>query len=380
MATAAAFDVAIDHAVDDVLVQVARLPEFQPPQKSALEQVLQRPAEPPPKVKIAVDASVDGITGQQTAATQLLDQRLLLRAAAKFPQFDVMAVTPDNLGSARFILVSTLTSLETQGQSGRYRISVALADIRSGLVVAQSVAQSTAQGVDATPTAYFRDSPALTKDRLVDGQIKTSQTSVGSEADGVYLASLNVAALIAEGSRLYDDGKYAESLKVYEVAANRPDGKQQRVFNGLYLNNNQLGRTEAAEKAFGHIVALGLATNNLAVKFLFKPASTDFLTDPKVSQSYPMWLKVLGKEIVQSKQCLTVVGHSSHTGSESVNGRLSLQRATALQKRLEALEAQVNGRLQSVGMGFRENLIGTGTDDLRDALDRRVEFKVRSCN
>jgi hypothetical protein len=31
-------------------------------------------------------------------------------------------------------------------------------------------------------------------------------------------------------------------------------------------------------------------------------------------------------------------------------------------------------------MGFRENLIGTGTDDLRDALDRRVEFRVRSCS
>ena len=30
-------------------------------------------------------------------------------------------------------------------------------------------------------------------------------------------------------------------------------------------------------------------------------------------------------------------------------------------------------------MGFRENVIGTGTDDLRDALDRRVEFKVRPC-
>ena len=35
--------------------------------------------------------------------------------------------------------------------------------------------------------------------------------------------------------------------------------------------------------------------------------------------------------------------------------------------------------LQSVGIGFRENIVGSGTDDLRDALDRRVEFKVRSC-
>jgi hypothetical protein len=30
-------------------------------------------------------------------------------------------------------------------------------------------------------------------------------------------------------------------------------------------------------------------------------------------------------------------------------------------------------------VGFKENIIGSGTDDLRDALDRRVEFKVRNC-
>jgi len=40
---------------------------------------------------------------------------------------------------------------------------------------------------------------------------------------------------------------------------------------------------------------------------------------------------------------------------------------------------EITGRIQAVGMGFRENVIGTGTDDLRDALDRRVEFKVRPC-
>jgi hypothetical protein len=31
-------------------------------------------------------------------------------------------------------------------------------------------------------------------------------------------------------------------------------------------------------------------------------------------------------------------------------------------------------------MGFRENLVGTGTDDARDALDRRVEFKISECS
>lgn len=93
-----------------------------------------------------------------------------------------------------------------------------------------------------------------------------------------------------------------------------------------------------------------------------------------------MWLRVLAKEMASTQHCVTVLGHSSRTGSEPVNERLSLSRAATMQRRLEALAPTLNGRLQSVGMGFRENLIGTGTDDLRDALDRRVEFRVRNCS
>lgn len=380
LSAAAEFDVAIDYAVDDLLVQVARLPEFQVVPKSALEQALQRNPEPPPKIKIAVDSTLDGGTGQQTAATVLMDQRLLARAIAKFPQFDVLAVSPDTLGTSRFILVATVTSLERVGQAGSFRINVSLTDMRSGFVVAQAAARSTATGVDPTPTPYFRDSPALTRDRAVDGQIRTAQTDVGAAADGVYLSSLTVAALIAEGSRLYDAAQYEASLRVYETAVAKPDGKQARVFNGLYLTNTQLGRADAAEQAFGKIASLGLATNNLSIKFLFKPGGTEFLPDPKVSAPYPMWVRVMAKEIAAGKHCLNIIGHSSRTGSENVNERLSLQRAATLQKRLESFAPDVVGRLQPFGVGYRENLIGTGTDDLRDALDRRVEFKVRSCN
>jgi outer membrane protein OmpA-like peptidoglycan-associated protein len=214
----------------------------------------------------------------------------------------------------------------------------------------------------------------------VEGQIRTSQAKTGAEADPIYLSSLTVSALISEGVRLYDAGQFEESLRVYEAAVARSDGKQLRVFNGLYLSNKQLNRNEAAEHAFGQIVALGLSTNSLAFKFLFKPASTDFLADPKISAPYDMWLRVLAKEIAGSSHCVTILGHSSRTGSEQVNERLSLSRATTMQRKLEALAPALTGRLQPQGMGFRENLIGTGTDDLRDALDRRVEFRVRSCS
>jgi outer membrane protein OmpA-like peptidoglycan-associated protein len=92
-----------------------------------------------------------------------------------------------------------------------------------------------------------------------------------------------------------------------------------------------------------------------------------------------MWLRQISKETVTARVCLLVVGHTSKTGTEATNARLSLQRGSVIQKRLETLMPDLSGRLQPVGMGFKENLVGTGTDDMRDALDRRVEFKVRPC-
>ncbi len=77
--------------------------------------------------------------------------------------------------------------------------------------------------------------------------------------------------------------------------------------------------------------------------------------------------------------CLQVVGHTSPTGPEPLNERLSVLRAEYVKNRLEREAPQLKGRVIASGVGSREKLVGTGTDDVRDALDRRVEFKVVPC-
>jgi outer membrane protein OmpA-like peptidoglycan-associated protein len=76
---------------------------------------------------------------------------------------------------------------------------------------------------------------------------------------------------------------------------------------------------------------------------------------------------------------MSVVGHTSRTGSEQMNDRLSQQRATYIKQRLDTEAPELAPRTQASGKGYRENIVGTGTDDARDALDRRVEFKVTGC-
>lgn len=367
----------IRFAADDLLAQASKTPAFQPAAKSALEQLIKNDVSKKPLV--VVDNTIEGVSGQQNAGTRLIDARIVQLLKDRLETHDVASITTDNIKVASFVVTGTLTQVQDGGGRSVFRLNVSLTDLRSGFVIAQAVARVRPTGVDETPTKFFRESPAISKDRAVEGQIKTAQTRAGDEADGLYLSRLPIGALIAEGDKQFEAGRCDDAMRYYEAAASRPEGLQLRVLNALYLCQMQLGHPEAAETAFGRIVSLGLATNNLSVKFLFRPGSTDFITDPKINLAYTMWLRQIAKEASASKVCMFVVGHTSRTGAEQVNERLSLQRASIVQRRLESISSELVGRLQPVGMGFRENVVGTGTDDLRDALDRRVEFKVKPC-
>ena len=368
----------IQYAVDDLLAQALRTPGFQVPVKTGFEQ-LAASSKPPVRNMVVIDGAIDVASGQATAATRILDERLLSQLSARLDKHDVAAMTPESLKSANYLVTGTLAqAIQGDARSG-FKINVAMTDLRSGFVVAQSVARVRPTGVDATPTKFFRDSPAISKDRALEGKVKTAQAETGAEADSLYLSRLPVGAIIAEADLQYEAGRYDEALKLYSAVASRPEGQQLHVLNGVYLCETQLGHSDAAEAAFGRIVALGLATNNLSVKLLFRAGSTDLIADPKISASYAMWLRQIARETVAARLCLNIVGHTSKTGTEQVNMRLSLQRGAAIQRSLEQVTPSITGRLQPVGMGFRENIVGTGSDDMRDALDRRVEFKVRPC-
>jgi len=74
-----------------------------------------------------------------------------------------------------------------------------------------------------------------------------------------------------------------------------------RVLNGIYLANAKLHRTRQAMEAFGKVVDYGLKGDRLAVKFLFKPGSTQFL-QPIGRSAPPMipgWRKIAERNLDQ---------------------------------------------------------------------------------
>ena len=333
---------------------------------------------------LIIDPLINGTSGEQSAATRTMESRIVELVKARYPQFDVQTFSASRVAKSPIVLVGTFTPINNQGQTAgireAYRICLALGDLRTGKIIAKGSARARMDGVDATPTSYFRDSPAWMMERATDGYIKTCQgTKVGDPINPAYLDGILTAGLVGEAIKAYDQGRYRESLDLYSGALGAPSGDKLRVYNGIYLANTKLGRRDAATEAFAKIVDYGLASKRLAVKFLFDPGSTAFISAPAVSGSYPIWLQQIARRTSQGNACLEIGGHSSRTGPEPLNERLSLLRAEFIKHRLVEQAPRLGNRLISTGVGSRDTLIGTGRDDLTDALDRRVVFTVIDC-
>ncbi|MBB3176075.1 OmpA family protein [Variovorax sp. Sphag1AA] len=359
------FDQAVAQATDGLMVQTQKM-----------QSLLTRMSG---KSGVVLDPMIDAGSGQQTAATQLLQDRVTERLATQ-DSIQVVPFQRANLDKARYLLTGTMTRLQVDQPRGPMEINLALTELASGKVIAQSSAITRDEGLDHTPLLYYRDTPVPTKDRVVDGYVRTSATAPGQKADAYYLERLAVAPLIKDATSAYNAERYQDALAGYNAAAgDSAVGEQLRVLNGIYLSSAKLGKTTEAEQAFGKLVAYGIANQQLGVKFLFNPNSTGFWSEQKISGPYPMWLREIAKASAGAKVCMDIIGHTSHTGSVAYNDTLSLQRAKFIQQRLVGEASVLGTRTAPSGKGFRENIIGSGTDDSVDALDRRVEFKIVDC-
>ncbi|MGO4551149.1 OmpA family protein [Lysobacter sp. 2RAF19] len=357
------FDEAVRDATDALVAQTHAMPSF-------IAQLSKR--------GIVHDPTLDAETAQQTMTTQRLDTLATTHLQTQYKQFDLLPFRSANLANAEYLLVSTLSR---DGAAGAriLRVDLALVEIATGMVAAQAGALAIDDRLDHAPLPYYRDSPVLVKDQVVEGYVRTARTPRGQQGDRVYLERIASATVTNEATDLYNQARYREALGEYRSALAAPFGEQLRVLNGIYMAAAKLGQTEESEAAFARVVAMGIAYRQLSVKFLFEPGGTAFHVDPRIHSPYPMWLRQIAREAVAADVCLDVAGHASRTGKQSVNQALSLRRAARIQAGLIAEAPVLKTRTKAIGLGFEENLIGSGTDDAIDVLDRRVEFRIVPC-
>ena len=334
---------------------------------------------------LVVDPLIDANTGGQTVSTEKMGENLEALAKKDFRSYAVTPLTRNTLATKPLLLIGTLTpvnverSIDTQPDA--FRVWLTLIDLRTGKVVAKALDRATMDSVNPEPLQFYRDSPTWHKDKTVMGYINSCQlnTKIGDPADADYLARLPAAAVINEATLAYDDGKVPVANRLYREAQPIADPGDLRVLNGLYITSWQLGQKEQARDAFGKIVASGLELKRLPVKLLFQPGGTGFNAAGDLPQQYKFWISTLAAEAGKADACVRIVGHTSRSGNARANESLSRRRAEVVQKMLERDNRSLASKLTASGVGSKEALVGIGSDDQRDAIDRRVEFRVVDC-
>ncbi len=335
--------------------------------------------------ELVIDPLIDASTGQQTAGTVQMGVQLSALIRSRVPAWNVKPLTRTSLAGKPLLLIGTLTAISAAGareqNADAFRVCLVLIDLRSGRVVAKRVDRATLATVNAEPTTLFRDSPTWALDKTSAAYIKSCQgSSQGDSAEPGYLLRLPAAALVNEASMAFAENKTAEAHKLFREAQPVADADDLRVLNGLYMTSWRAGKKKEAAETFARIVNVGLDARGLPIKIFFNPGQTTLIQSADLQSQYAVWLRELAVQVGRRETCTKVVGHTSRTGDAAANVALSQRRAGLVKATLERQNKKLGQRLSAEGVGAREILVGLGTDDARDALDRRVEFRTVDCH
>lgn len=183
------FEQAVLQATEGLVAQTQQLPAF----LAKLETKIA-------KRGVVLDNMIDADSGQQTGVTRLLEQRVTSHTTTKYDLFEILPFQGPNLQKAQYLLTGTMNRIPGSRSKKSFRLNLALTELRTGKVVAQASAISRDDGLDTNPTPYYRDSPVLVKDKVIEGYIRTTATAPGQQADRVYLERIATSALVSDAT------------------------------------------------------------------------------------------------------------------------------------------------------------------------------------
>jgi outer membrane protein OmpA-like peptidoglycan-associated protein len=326
------------------------------------------------------DAIMNADTGEEIELTKQIHEIIQSTASNGFPNYSVLDMNSANINQADFIIIGIIRHEVYKNQNSKFpHLYLSAVDVKSSQVAAHSEVWIANQELKLQPTALYSDSPMFMKDPRADKVIATARAAAGSVADTAYFSALETNALLSEGSTAYNGGNYPLAVELFKKAAARDDGQVLKTYVGLYQAYFKLQNLAEAEEAFAKLAEIGIRNGNLSVKFLFMVGDVSFFGQPAEIAEYDIWIRQIARKITESQACVEISGHASRTGSADFNKKLSDKRAHVIQKRLLDASPAIGKKTIAIGRGFEQNIVGSGTDDIRDAIDRRVEFKVMDC-
>ncbi len=288
----------------------------------------------------------------------------------------IAAISQSLLPQAHYVLHSAL-AIDPASTGQVYDLYLWLREAKTGRLLAYHLNKVLTQGLPYALTAESKDSPVYTEPLTPNGKSFDLRQEMQRPN---YLASLQLEAILADAAKAYANAQYAQALALYETAKATHNGMSLRSLAGRYLALLRMHRNVEARVAFADLLQYGFTHNNLLTfKILFAVDSTKFAGGHFLSNQYQVWIEEIANHLKYQPRCLLVAGHSSHSGSAAYNLKLSTARAASIRQLMTTKQTIAGTRTEAEGKGFYENIVGTGTDDFRDAVDRRVEFRKRTC-
>jgi outer membrane protein OmpA-like peptidoglycan-associated protein len=320
--------------------------------------------------------SVEG--GQQFKANQ---QVVSILAQGLGPGFKMDEITPETLANAKYVLAGALSQHpnSSDGIKSSCELVITILELPSGMVKAKGKIRI--WDFPFEQLAFYEDSPIFLMDKNVRLAKSLFGLVIGRSVSPEYLQFLPVKARIQIGISSYEHQRYADAATSFSESVLNPNGKTLTSYAGLYLSSEKLHREDAANHAFANLLSIAIEENHhLDIRLLFSVNSPVFIPNPELMKRYAWWLKHIALHMKKSYFCLNISGHSSRSGDERYNERLSLSRAKTVQNVLAVTYPGIIKKSHADGKGYKENIIGTGADDASDAVDRRVEFSFIDCN
>ncbi len=294
---------------------------------------------------------------------------------------ELVPLTVENLQKADLVLTGVILSDDnSSGANGKaYHIFASALETRGGIPKARAC--TWAQNVDLTPLGICKDTPVYLRDIYLRNQEAAAKAANVEYSHTAYINHLETRAMLQHAYQTYEKGDYKATLAELDAIINRPDGVAMASYSAQYMTHIAMDDLEGARPALVNLFKLGAENEKvLDVKFLFD-VNSDILIKktPRQAKEYDLWLQEIARLAKNSDFCLQIVGHSSHTGAAAYNEALSLKRAKTVQKLICSIHKTLGQKTKVLGRGFSENIVGSGTDDIQDMIDRRVEFKIMEC-
>jgi len=305
---------------------------------------------------------------------------------AKFNESGIFSVMEEETGDeqADYIIQSALFKSDIDVDQNKYILQVKAINSKTGSIDAGT--QAYFSSIDTTPREAMLASPERKPTTL---ETEAAGLDENKEVASEYFEILEVSKGVSKGYAFYDAGEFERANQIFIDTARlaREEGKKREdiveVCEASHLSNYALfektGKQEYLESASQCIKEQVFADadyiGEVTALIKFKTNSSEF----KEEQESEHVIEAIAEYIEEQIPCIRVIGHTSCTGDALYNCKLSRIRAKAVENRIIKHYPGAKTEITSRGRAFFEARDGRHDDELAD-VDRRVEFKITSCD